>query len=241
MNYSFLPCGDSALTVCFSTEISEEANSHVTALSKVLESGKISAVKDIIPAFSSLTVIYDPCEISYSKLTRKLKGITKRMSASSGASSLLYKIPVCYDGEFAPDMENIMRHTGLDREEIIKIHTGTDYLIYMLGFLPGFAYLGGLDKRIETPRLESPRVEIPSGSVGIGGAQTGIYPVASPGGWQLIGKTPVKVYDAKREKPILYNAGDYIRFVRISPEKFAEIEKQVENGSYTAEVSEVSR
>lgn len=241
MNYSFLPCGDSAVTVCFSAEISEEANRLVTSLSNVLESGKISAVNDIIPAFSSLTVIYDPCEISYSKLTRKLKEIIKHLNISSGTSSKLYKIPVCYDGEFAPDMENVMHHTGLDREEIIKIHTGTDYLIYMLGFLPGFAYLGGLDKRIETPRLESPRVEIPSGSVGIGGAQTGIYPVSSPGGWQLIGKTPIKVYDAKREKPILYNAGDYIRFVRISTEEYKQIQAEVENGSYVVEVGEVRR
>lgn len=241
MNYSFLPCGDTAVNVCFSTEINEQANGYATALAKVLEGGKISAVRDIIPAFSSLTVIYDPCEISYSKITRKLKGILNHLDISSSASGVLYKIPVCYDGEFSPDMENVVSHTGLDREEIINIHTGTDYLIYMLGFLPGFAYLGGLDKRIETPRLETPRVEIPSGSVGIGGAQTGIYPVASPGGWQLIGKTPIKVYDSSREKQILYNAGDYIRFVRITPEEFREIENEIEKGSYKIEVGEVHR
>ena len=144
-------------------------------------------------------------------------------------------IPVCYDGEFAPDMEDVCAHTGLQREQVIRLHTSRDYLIYMLGFLPGFPYLGGMDERIEAPRLETPRTLIPAGAVGIGGKQTGIYPLASPGGWRLIGRTPIKVYDPDREEPILYKSGDYIRFYPITEEEYKDI---AQKGCHEIEVRE---
>ena len=125
-------------------------------------------------------------------------------------------------------MEDVCSLTGLSSDEVIKIHTSTDYLIYMLGFLPGFPYLGGMDKSIECPRLDTPRTLIPEGAVGIGGKQTGIYPLASPGGWRLIGRTPVKVYDPSRSEPILYKAGDYIRFRPITAAEFEAFDGKIE-------------
>ena len=137
------------------------------------------------------------------------------------------------DGMIARAMNELDPFSAyLTPEEVIDIHSAKDYLIYMLGFLPGFSYLGGLDERIHTPRLANPRIRIPAGSVGIGGSQTGIYPLDSPGGWQLLGMTPVKTYDPEREVPILFEAGDYIRFVPVSEEEYQEIKKQVDEGTY---------
>lgn len=235
MTYTFLQNGDTAVTVQFKNEISKEVNANVTSLSDMIENNRINGVIELIPAFASLTVIYDPTVISSKKLQRKIKKLISSSYKNGSDEKTVYKIPVCYDDCFALDMNNVTKHTGLSREEIVSLHTGTDYLIYMLGFLPGFAYLGGMDSRLNTPRLSTPRTEIFEGAVGIGGEQTGIYPVASPGGWQLIGKTPVKVYDKNRENPILYKAGEYIRFFSVSYDEYIEIEKAVQNGTYTVE------
>lgn len=241
MKHSFLQNGDTAITVCFENEISKEVNGFVTSFTCAVEQKGIKGVIELIPAFNSVTVLYDSTVISAGTLKIKLERIIKKLGNSQQSSAVLYKIPVCYEEEFSPDMKNVEAHTGLSREEIIKIHSSTDYLIYMLGFLPGFAYLGEMDKRLATPRLDSPRVEISRGAVGIGGEQTGIYPVASPGGWQLIGRTPVLVYDRERENPILYKSGDYIRFVPISRNEYFEIEKAVQGGTYTVQTEEVRR
>ena len=232
MNYSFLPNGDTGLTVSFKNEISREVNSHVTSFVSEVEKARIRGVIELVPAFSSVTIIYDPCSISYMILKLKLKRILKNLSQGNTFVPVLYKIPVCYDGEFAPDMANVSKHTGLTKEEIVSIHTSCDYLIYMLGFIAGFPYLGGMSKEIATPRLKNPRVKIEGGSVGIAGEQTGIYPVDSPGGWQLIGRTPLKLYDADREKPVLLEAGQYIRFRSVSQEEYERIEKEVADGTY---------
>ena len=145
---------------------------------------------------------------------------------------------MCYGVEYGPDLVNIAEQAGLSVEEVIKIHSSRDYLIYMLGFLQGFCYLGGLDERIHTPRLANPRIKISAGSVGIGGSQTGIYPLNSPGGCQLMGMTPVKTYDPEREVPILVEAGDYIRFVPIDEEEYKRIKELVERGEYQCIVHE---
>lgn len=223
----FKQSGDHALTVYFENEISPEINAQVCSLYDSLQKKEIKGVTELLPTFNALTVFYDPFKISSKSLEKKL---TKRLGSSTEdkqKAKRVFIIPVCYDEEFALDIDNVCRHNSLTRDEVVRIHSSQDYLIYMLGFLPGFAYLGGLDERLHTPRLKSPRTEIPAGSVGIGGNQTGMYPLASPGGWQIIGKTPLKLFDAQRENPIFYNAGDYIRFKPISKEEFYLIESDI--------------
>ena len=215
--------GDSSVLIEFGQEISPEINAQITALVRLIKAQHIEGVTDMIPAFASLLINYDPRVVSYAGLRARLEKLLKLEISGEASESRIFEIPVCYGGEYGPDLQNI---------EVIRIHSAKDYLIYMLGFLPGFSYLGGLDDRIHTPRLANPRIRIPAGSVGIGGSQTGIYPLDSPGGWQLLGMTPVKTYDPEREVPILFEAGDYIRFVPVSEEEYQEIKKQVDEGTY---------
>ena len=214
------------MTVELGSEMNEKTNRKIQFLATVLH--KIKGVSESVPTFCSITVYFDPFVISRGRLEKKVMKAISSYREESVGKKRVFLIPVCYDGEFAPDMEDVCAITGLTRDEVIRIHTSVDYLIYMLGFLPGFPYLGGMDKRIEAPRLDTPRTVIPAGAVGIGGKQTGIYPLASPGGWRLIGRTPVKVYDSERETPILYQAGDYIRFYPITEEEYHSYSGNVE-------------
>lgn len=198
-----LTAGDSALLIEFGKEINPETKRKITAIVQLMREQHIEGIVDVIPAFCSLLINYDPRVLSYEELKERMENLLKMETKTETTRKRIFEIPVCYGGEYGPDIDNIAEHAGLSVNEVIKIHSSKDYLIYMLGFLPGFTYLGGLDERIHTPRLASPRLTIRAGSVGIGGSQTGIYPLDSPGGWQLMGLTPVRTYDPERQTPIL--------------------------------------
>jgi len=224
--------GDSSILIEFRQEISPEVNARITAVVRLIKEQQIEGIVDMIPSFCALLINYDPRIITYAQILERMEKLLNLDVETEEIASTVYEIPVCYGGEYGPDLEFVAENAGLSVAEVIQLHSSADYLIYMLGFMPGFPYLGGLDERIHTPRLENPRLKIPAGSVGIGGAQTGIYPRESPGGWQLLGLTPVQTYDPNREVPILFEAGDYIRFVPIDQVEYQEIQKQVEAGTY---------
>lgn len=237
-NIRILTAGDSSLLVEFGKKISPEINRKITAVVQMMKEQHIEGVVDVIPAFCSLLINYDPRVVTYEEIKKRIQNLVRLEVKTGEVRKRIFEIPVCYGGEYGPDLGNIAEHAGLSEKEVIEIHSSRDYLIYMLGFLPGFTYLGGLDERIHTPRLANPRIKINAGSVGIGGSQTGIYPLDSPGGWQLMGMTPVKTYDPDRETPILVEAGDYIRFVPIDEQEYKRIKEMVDNGTYECVVHE---
>ena len=223
-----LPAGDRALVADFGNVISEDVNRKVNALKKTLLAEKVAGVREMIPTYRSLLVEYNPAVISMQELSRRIEAAAIKWDGATAETEKkrVREIPCCYGGKYGEDLAGLAELTGLSEKEIIDIHAGTEYRVYMLGFLPGFVYLGGMDERIAAPRLSSPRVSIPAGSVGIGGGPTGVYPMASPGGWRLIGRTPVQFYDPAAENPVLCEAGDYIRFVPVPPGKYERLKKE---------------
>ena len=228
----YLVSGDSSVCVEFGNEISPDINRKIRAFKIAVEKSGIPGIVETVPTYRSLLVHYKPEVIGYKAITEKFKSLMGTLDNIEIPPPTVIEIPVLYGGEMGPDIENVASHNGKTVEEVIKIHTSQEYLIYMIGFVAGYPYLGGMSKEIATPRLKEPRVKIDGGSVGIAGEQTGIYPLDSPGGWQLIGRTPFKLYDAEREKPVLLEAGQYIKFRSISQKEFDETAKAVEDGSY---------
>lgn len=228
-----LPSGDKAVSVEFGNAIDPQINQRIRAFTLALAAQEIKGITEFVPSYRSVMVHYRPEELLYEELSEALLSATKLADTMELPPATVVEIPVLYNSETGPDLAFVAKHCGKSIEEVIRIHTSADYLIYMLGFTPGFPYLGGMSKEIAAPRLTSPRVKIPGGSVGIAGEQTGVYPIDSPGGWQLIGRTPVKLYDPARKTPILLEAGQYIRFVAVDAKEYEAISAAVKNGSYT--------
>ena len=220
--------GDRGLLVELGETIHESINRKVMELDRKISAGNIEGITETVPSFCSVLVCYDPLLTDYESLKRRIEELLKTVKEGEMSVGKIVEIPVCYGGELGPDLSFVAEHSKCKEREVIRIHSQRDYRIYMLGFLPGFPYLGGLDERIHTPRLAVPRKQIPAGSVGIGGEQTGVYPIESPGGWQLIGRTPYKLFDPNRLKEPLYKAGDAIRFIPITMREYYKIIREQE-------------
>ena len=234
---SISPSGDRAITVEFENEINEEVNAEVYALQESLDCPG-NGIVEMVPTFRSLLIFYDPRVTGYHRLTKVIRLNDPGRVRASDAKKKVLIVPCLYGGESGEDLEGLTRELQLSESEIIRLHSETTYRIYMMGFLPGFVYLGGLNKKIWAPRLKTPRTLIPEGSVGIGGNQTGVYPIGSPGGWRLIGRTPLKFYDPDRKNAILCKAGEYIRFQPVSEREYIKIRSDVEADTWKTEYLE---
>ena len=238
----FLFSGDSALVIEFGNEISVDINKKIRNMMDDIKKENIEGIVELVPTYCSLLINYDVLKIDYNTLVEKLKTfLNNDLETAEGEEVTLIEIPTLYNDEVGPDLSYVAEHNKLSKEEVIKIHTGTDYLVYMLGFMPGFTYLGGMSEKIATPRLESPRLQIYPGSVGIAGKQTGMYPSMSPGGWRIIGRTPLKLYNPDSDTPVYISSGDYVRYVSISEEEYNDILKKVENNEYKLNIRKIKR
>lgn len=211
-----LATGDAALVVEFGDQISPDINRQVHALAALLQAQTTDGVVEFVPTYRSLLVRYDPLRLAYSEVARWVEAQLPRLEAMPSTPARLVEVPTVYGGEAGPDLEFVAQHCGLSTDEVISIHSSTEYRVYMMGFTPGYPYMGKLDARLNTPRLETPRKHVPAGSVGIAGLQTGIYPLDSPGGWRIIGRAMLTLFDVSSETPFLFAPGDRVRFVKIN-------------------------
>ncbi|MFD1470976.1 5-oxoprolinase subunit PxpB [Companilactobacillus mishanensis] len=235
MDYSYFQISEQALEVVFPEQIDVQENKLIQLVARKLIEEKAVGVIGVIPAYHTLTVNFDYDLTSYHDLIDEIDTLIETSDSEQSTEKTIVELPVCYDREFGPDLDDVANFASISVDELIKLHSSTDYFIYMMGFLPGFAYMGSVPENIAMPRLEVPRKKIAPGSVGIAGAQTGMYPVESPGGWRLIGRTPVKLYDVT--DPVLkYKSGDYIRFKPITKDEYFAIQAQDEAGEYQLNV-----
>ncbi|MFH0823601.1 MAG: 5-oxoprolinase subunit PxpB [Pseudomonadota bacterium] len=212
--------GDRGILVEYGDSIADDINLKVLSVTHSLDHEPIEGVIEVVPSYRSLLILYDPCVVDVGRLIEALNRVEFRAARLIRPEPRLIEIPVCYGGVFGPDMGVVAALHGLPVEDVVRIHSSVDYRIHMIGFTPGFPFLGGLPDAIHTPRLEAPRRLVPAGSVGIANNQTGIYPVDSPGGWRIIGRTPLKLFRPERADPFLYRTGDLIRFVSIDLDEY---------------------
>lgn len=220
------PLGDRAIVFSFGNSISEEVNSYIKRVTAALDSWTNAGFLEYVPAYTTITVYYDPLVISYDELQLAFYSLLANLPEIDFNPSCIKEIPVYYNG---PDLAFVAQFNGLSQEEVIQIHCDKLYRVFMIGFVPGFPYLGGMDGRIATARKEVPRLKVEAGAVGIAGQQTGIYPMETPGGWQIVGHTPLQIFNIENDMPSFLEAGDQVRFVSISKDVFDQL-KQNQNG-----------
>jgi inhibitor of KinA len=232
----FLSAGDRALAVEFGDDIDRGLSERVLGLNTVIGAHPLRGVVETVPTFRSLTVYYDPLLTSRSQLEDAITELLDR-AYNPSAGARLWRVPVCYEGEFAPDLAEVARLAGMTQAEVVALHSDTRFHVYMLGFLPGFPYMGDLPESLSLPRRADPRLRVPAGSISIATSLTAIYPYESPGGWHLIGATPIRLFDPERDRPALLAPGDAVEFTPVDAASFASIRRDVEHHGYEVESS----
>jgi inhibitor of KinA len=215
-----VPLGDSALLVKFEERIDRAINERCIALAEALDGRRIAGVRDVVPAYHTVGVYFDPLRTDRLRLERELHAIIRMPPPDAADLRPAIRVPVCYGAADGPDLADVARFAGCSPEEVVALHTEAVYRVFMLGFSPGFAYLGSVEPRIAAPRRATPRIAVPAGSVGIAGQQTGIYPSETPGGWQLVGRTPLRMFDLQRTAPSVLRAGDRVQFFAIGRDEW---------------------
>jgi inhibitor of KinA len=218
--------GDSALRVEFDERIDPHVNEAVVALAATLVSAALPGVRDVVPTFRSVAVYFDPPRTDCDALIERLEHEAANVSPALARTSEPIAVPVCYDAEYGPDLPSVAAFAGVGPDEVIRLHSARTYRVFMLGFMPGFPYMGTVDARIAAPRLSTPRVRVPAGSVGIAGVQTGIYPAVTPGGWQIVGRTATRPFNAASPQPFLFKPGDLVQFVPVDRAAFLRMDAQ---------------
>lgn len=239
MVVQFLKAGDTAMTVQFGDVIDRALSDRVLKLSRRIRALGIAGVTDLVPTFRSLLVNYDPLVVSGDELKGKLEGL---LDSSEGDSqeARQFTIPVCYEGEYGPDVDDVAQASGLSAAQVVQRHAETLFHVYMLGFVPGYPYMGDLPAELVLPRRSNPRTRVPPGSVAIASVMTAIYPLESPGGWHLIGATPIRLFDANAEQPALLSPGDKVRFEPVGVNQYLDIAKAVQAGDYKVTCQKVA-
>lgn len=221
MSIRFLDAGESCLVVELGDAINIALNRRVRALDLALDQARVEGVREAVPTYQSLAIYYDPLRINRDVLRQQVSRLYESLGDQEDRTPHIVEIPTAYGGESGPDLEFVARYSGLSPNEVVRLHSEPLYHVYMLGFVAGFPYLGGLPERLAVPRLSTPRLKVPCGSVGIGGTQTGIYSVESPGGWRIIGRTPLRLFDPSSKAPTPILPGDKVRFVPIASQGYA--------------------
>ena len=216
----FLLMGDRGLLLEFGDEISAEVNEKVRRMTLAIQAESIDGMIETVPTYRSLLVLYNPLILPVDELKKRLIRLEEELKQTSFPDPKLTKIPVLYGGAYGPDLEGVARHHQISPEEVVRLHCSKPYFIYMIGFMPGFPYMGELPDTLITPRLKTPRLSVPAGSVAIAQKQTGIYPMESPGGWQIVGRTPIKLFDPEKDPPALLQMGDLVQFYPIEEKEF---------------------